>query len=76
MGADGFGRYRRGFGRHRGGPRHDGSDCSSPSLAVGVYNYFMNKIDRFQVEMSNSASELLDYFIKRRGAQRTTARAS
>ena len=44
--------------------------------AVWVYNYFMNKIDRFQVEMSNSASELLDYFIKRRGAQRTTARAS
>ena len=44
--------------------------------AVWVYNYFMNKIDRFQVEMSNSASELLDYFIKRRGAQRTAARAS
>ena len=44
--------------------------------AVWVYNYFMNKIDRFQVEMSNSASELLDYFIKRRGAQRAAARAS
>jgi biopolymer transport protein ExbB/TolQ len=36
--------------------------------AVWMYNYFMNKIDRFQVEMSNSASELLDYFIKRRAA--------
>jgi len=34
----------------------------------------MNKIERFQVEMSNSASELLDYFIKRRGAQ--TARTA
>jgi hypothetical protein len=29
----------------------------------------MNKIERFQVEMSNSASELLDYFVKRRGAE-------
>jgi len=37
--------------------------------AVWLYNIFMNKIERFQVEMSNSASELLDYFIKRRGAQ-------
>ena len=36
--------------------------------AVWMYNYFMNKIDRFQVEMSNSASELIDYFIKRRAA--------
>jgi hypothetical protein len=25
-------------------------------------------VERFQVEMSNSASELIDYFIKRRGA--------
>ena len=37
--------------------------------AVWLFNIFMNKIERFQVEMSNSASELLDYFIKRRGAQ-------
>jgi len=36
--------------------------------AVWMYNYFMNKIDRFQVEMSNIASELIDYFIKRRAA--------
>src|SRR5438128_2039733 len=36
--------------------------------AVWLFNIFMNKIERFQVEMSNSASELLDYFIKRRGA--------
>jgi hypothetical protein len=36
----------------------------------------MNKIERFQVEMSNSASELLDYFIKRRGAQQAAGRAS
>lgn len=40
--------------------------------AVWMFNYFMNKIERFQVEMSNSASELLDYFVKKQGA---TARA-
>ena len=42
--------------------------------AVWLFNIFMNKIERFQVEMSNGASELIDYFIKRRGAP--TARAS
>jgi len=44
--------------------------------AVWLFNIFMNKIERFQVEMSNSASELLDYFIKRRGAQAVRASAS
>ena len=38
--------------------------------AVWMFNFFMNKIERFQVEMSNSASELLDYFVKRQGAAR------
>jgi biopolymer transport protein ExbB/biopolymer transport protein TolQ len=37
--------------------------------AVWLYNYFLNKIDRFQVEMSNSASELIDYFMKRQAAR-------
>lgn len=37
--------------------------------AVWLYNYFLNKIDRFQVEMSNSASELVDYFMKRQAAR-------
>lgn len=32
--------------------------------AVWLYNYFLNKVDRFQVEMSNSSSQLIDYFIK------------
>ena len=36
--------------------------------AVWLFNIFMNKIERFQVEMSNSSNELIDYFIKRRGA--------
>jgi biopolymer transport protein ExbB/TolQ len=34
--------------------------------AVWLYNYFLNKVDRFQVEMSNASSELVDYFIKNR----------
>ncbi len=37
--------------------------------AVWLYNIFLNKIDRFQVEMSNSASELVDYFMKRQAAR-------
>jgi biopolymer transport protein ExbB/biopolymer transport protein TolQ len=32
--------------------------------AVWLYNYFLNKVERFQVEMSNSSSQLVDYFIK------------
>lgn len=35
--------------------------------AVIMYNYFMNRIERFNVEMSNSSNELIDYFIKQRG---------
>ena len=35
--------------------------------AVWLYNYFSQKVERYQVEMSNSASELLDFFIKRAG---------
>ena len=33
--------------------------------AVWVYNYFTTKIEAFDVEMDNSSSELIDYFIKR-----------
>lgn len=32
--------------------------------AVWLYNYFVNRIERFQVEMSNASAELIDYFIK------------
>jgi biopolymer transport protein ExbB/TolQ len=32
--------------------------------AVWMYNYFLNKVERFNVEMSNSSSQLIDYFIK------------
>ena len=37
--------------------------------AVWLYNYFLNKVERFQVEMSNSASELVDYFMKRHASK-------
>jgi biopolymer transport protein ExbB/biopolymer transport protein TolQ len=32
--------------------------------AVWLYNYFLNKIERFNVEMTNASSELLDYYAK------------
>lgn len=32
--------------------------------AVWLFNYFTNKVSSFGVEMDNSASELIDYFIK------------
>lgn len=40
--------------------------------AVWMFNYFTNRIESFDVEMGNSSSELLDYFIKR--VQRKVAR--
>ncbi len=33
--------------------------------AVWLYNYFTSKLESFDVEMDNSSSELIDYFIKR-----------
>jgi biopolymer transport protein ExbB len=43
--------------------------------AVWLYNYFLQKVDRFQVEMSNSSSQLTDYFIKNEARARVRARA-
>ena len=37
--------------------------------AVWLFNYFTGKVDGFIVEMDNSASELIDYFIKNRTKQ-------
>src|SRR6058998_1564209 len=33
--------------------------------AVWMYNYFSNRVEAFDVEMGNSSSELVDYFLKR-----------
>ncbi|MGZ8851994.1 MAG: MotA/TolQ/ExbB proton channel family protein [Thermoanaerobaculia bacterium] len=41
--------------------------------AVWLYNYFLQKVERFQVEMSNAASQLVDYFIKNSARARTRA---
>jgi biopolymer transport protein ExbB/biopolymer transport protein TolQ len=35
--------------------------------AVWMFNIFTNKIERFQMEMTNAASELIDFFIKKHG---------
>jgi biopolymer transport protein ExbB/biopolymer transport protein TolQ len=40
--------------------------------AVWMYNYFTSQLEAFDVEMGNSSSELVDYFIKR--SQRAAAR--
>ena len=37
--------------------------------AVWLFNYFTGKVDGFIVEMDNSASELIDYFLKNRSRQ-------
>jgi biopolymer transport protein ExbB len=39
--------------------------------AVWAFNYFTNRVEAFDVEMGNSSSELVDYFLKR--SQRTGA---
>jgi biopolymer transport protein ExbB/biopolymer transport protein TolQ len=35
--------------------------------AVMMFNYFTGKVEAFDVEMDNSSSELVDYFLKRSG---------
>jgi len=38
--------------------------------AVMMFNYFTGKVEAFDVEMDNSSSELIDYFLKRRGLRK------
>jgi biopolymer transport protein ExbB/biopolymer transport protein TolQ len=35
-----------------------------------MYNYLSGRVEAFDVEMDNSSSELVDYFLKRRNAAR------
>ena len=42
--------------------------------AVWAYNYFTTKLEGFDVEMGNSSSELIDYFLKRSQATRGAAK--
>ena len=37
--------------------------------AVWMFNYFTNKVTSFSIEMENSASELVDYFIRQKTKQ-------
>ena len=37
--------------------------------AVWIYNAFTNRVERFSVEMTNSASELIDFFIKKQSME-------
>jgi biopolymer transport protein ExbB/biopolymer transport protein TolQ len=37
--------------------------------AVWLFNYYTGRIEYFQIEMTNSASELLDFFMKRVGKE-------
>jgi biopolymer transport protein ExbB/TolQ len=38
--------------------------------AVWLFNYFTNRVEAFDVEMDNSSSELIDYFIKQSNNRR------
>jgi len=42
--------------------------------AVWMFNYFTSRLEALDVEMGNSASELIDYFIKRSSQTRTAAK--
>ncbi|HSR68164.1 MAG TPA: MotA/TolQ/ExbB proton channel family protein [Acidobacteriota bacterium] len=41
--------------------------------AVWMFNYFTSRIESFVVEMDNSSSELIDYFLKRRAQTQASA---
>ena len=40
--------------------------------AAWMFNYFTNKLERLQIEMSNSSSELVDFFMKRQKSKHAT----
>jgi biopolymer transport protein ExbB/biopolymer transport protein TolQ len=40
--------------------------------AAWMFNYFTNKLERLQIEMSNSSSELVDFFMKRQRSKHAT----
>jgi biopolymer transport protein ExbB/TolQ len=62
--AEDFG-HRRGCRRHLGGPGdHRGFGLFVAIPAVMAFNYFTGRVESFDVEMDNSSSELIDYFIK------------
>ena len=41
---------------------------------VWAFNYFTNRVEAFDVEMGNSSSELIDYFLKRAASRAGAAK--
>jgi biopolymer transport protein ExbB/biopolymer transport protein TolQ len=41
--------------------------------AAWMFNYFTNQLERLQIEMSNSSSELIDFFMKKQKGTRNAA---
>jgi hypothetical protein len=37
-----------------------------------AFNYFSTRLERFQIEMSNSSAELMDFFLKKHEAAHAT----
>jgi biopolymer transport protein ExbB/biopolymer transport protein TolQ len=61
----GLGRHRRRLGRYRGSARRNRARPFRAIPAVWFYNYLSGKLEFFNVEMDNSSSEMVDYFIKK-----------
>ncbi len=57
-------RYRRSRRRYLGSPGNHAFGLLVAIPAVMTFNYFTGKVEAFDVEMDNSSSELIDYFIK------------
>jgi biopolymer transport protein ExbB/biopolymer transport protein TolQ len=56
---------RRGVGRNCRSAGRNGARLVVAIPAVWFYNYLTGRIEYFNVEMDNSSSELVDYFIKK-----------
>jgi biopolymer transport protein ExbB/TolQ len=41
--------------------------------AVMAFNYFTNRLERFQIEMTNSSAELIDFYLKKQGSGRAAS---
>jgi len=41
--------------------------------AVAAFNYFTGRLERFQIEMTNSSAELIDFYLKKQGSGRAAS---
>jgi biopolymer transport protein ExbB/biopolymer transport protein TolQ len=44
--------------------------------AVWMFNYFTGQVEFFGIEMANSSSELIDFFLKRQGGEANNGNAN